>query len=43
MDPDAPTCPYCHKILPVRAVIGSVIVYCRNCKREITVVDGQAR
>lgn len=33
----APVCPYCHKRLPVRNVVGSVVVYCRYCKREITV------
>lgn len=33
---DAPICPYCKKRLPVRRVLGSVIVWCRYCKREIT-------
>lgn len=30
-------CPHCRKRLPVRDVIGSVIVWCRYCKREIPI------
>lgn len=34
---DVILCPHCRKRLPVRLLSGMVIVYCRFCKREVTV------
>lgn len=37
-----PQCPYCHKRLPIRLILGTVIVFCRFCKREVTVSAADA-
>lgn len=37
-----PKCPFCHKRLPIRLVFGTVIVFCRFCKRDVTVSQSDA-